>query len=402
MKIAIVSNLYPPYARGGAEVVITRTVTELLAQGHEVVVVSTRPYGGLATLTPELEDQANERIWRFYPLNCYHLLRDHHFPAPVRFCWHLIDMFNPLNGWLVRRVIRDEKPDVVWTHNLKGIGLTIPLFLRGTGIHHVHQLHDVQLSYPSGLIIFGHERGAPWLSIGRALYTRLCRFLFGSPTLVISPSQFLQKFYAERGFFKNSQMVVLPNPAPGVSQFFRGRRQEGPLRLLFVGQLAAHKGIEFLIGALKRFEVPFELSIAGEGSLSRLVIEEAKADKRFNYVGFLARPQLIKMYGVADVLIVPSLCYENSPTVIYEALQAGLPIVASDIGGVAELIREGINGYLFTPGDAEDLLSTLRKIDQEKERLRESVEEIRSTVADYVIDRYVAKVVELFRDGVRR
>lgn len=396
MKIVIITNLYPPYARGGAEVVITRTVTELLAAGHKVFVITTRPYGGIKTLVPHLEEHANESIYRFYPLNIYHSLRDHKHPAPIRLLWHLVDALNPLNALLVSEVLKEIKPDVVWTHNLKGIGLTIPLALRRLSIPHVHQVHDVQLSVPSGLIIAGFER-SPWLVERlRFLYTRVCCWLIGSPRLVISPSRFLQAFYEARGFFAKSDVRVIPNPAPRIRALPRTQRSGGVIRLFFVGQLEPHKGIHFLIDCLKSSQMQFELTIAGEGTLANAIRQIGKIDRRFNYVGFLAMDQLLKVFQLCDAVVVPSLCYENSPTVIYEALQSGVPVVAADIGGVAELIRERENGYLFAPGDCADLLSTLADLDAEKDRLFGASESIRATVAELAIEKYVARLTEIF------
>lgn len=396
MKIAIITNLYPPYSRGGAEVVITRTVTELLAQGHEVSVITTRPFTGVRSFLPRLEDDSNERIYRFYPFNLYHPLRDHRHWWCWRLLWHIIDAVNPLNGFFVWKTLREIAPDVVWTHNLKGIGLTIPLFLRRGRAPWVHQVHDVQLSVPSGLTIAGHERMFLTTKLFRHGYTLFCRLLFGSPTAIISPSRFLLEFYAQKGFFKKSRMVTMPNPAPKEQLLARGLRSAGPVRLLFVGQLEYHKGIKFLINTLQHCAVPFQLAVAGEGTQEGWILEMAKKDKRITYVGFLAMDQLNRLFQISDALVVPSCCYENSPTVIYEALQAGLPVVAANIGGVAELIQPGTNGYLFTPQDQDSLCRAIMTLDEDKEWIRASADQIQATVADYAIDKYVARVVELF------
>ncbi len=396
MKIAIISNLYPPYGRGGAEIVITRIVTELLAEGHEVFVMTSRPFKGLRSLWPRLEDVANEMIYRFYPLNLYHPLRDFKHPKIIRLLSHIIDMMNPLNGLFVRKWIHDVAPDVIWTHNLKGIGLTIPFFLRTLQIPVVHHVHDVQLAIPSGLMLAGLERPYFPKRFLQRVYALVCILLIGSPAVVISPSQFLKNFYTHRGFFKKSQVMVLPNPAPKIETLPRNTRPLGPLRLLVAGQLEDHKGIRFLIESLKAFDVPFELTLAGDGSLRTFVSALRLEDRRFTYVGFLALDQLLKAFQVADALIVPSLCYENSPTIIYEALEAGLPVVASDIGGVAELVHQGTNGFLFTPGNRDELFSVLRTLNTEKDRLRVNAPAIRATVADLAIERYVEKLVALF------
>src|SRR3989338_1428361 len=393
MKIGIITNLYPPYARGGAEVVITRIVTELLVLGHDVFVLPTRPYGGFFTLFPRLEDESSERIYRFNPLNLYHSLYDFRFPKIVRLLWHVIDMFNPVGARAVARILREEQPDVVITHNLKGIGLPISRAVRRAGFFHVHHVHDVQLGVPSGLILAGHERLSGVMRLAEYCYARVCRFIMGSPNVVLMPSRFLETFYRARGFFKKSKVVVMPNPAPNLRPLPRGERVSGPLRILFVGQLVEHKGIQLLMEGLKTWDVPFELSIAGDGPLHDWVQETARADKRLIYVGYSSIDQLLQLFRMADVLVVPSLCYENSPTVIYEALQSGLPVVAADIGGVAELITEGENGFLFTPGDTQALLRALKQADERKEALYANASAIQATVAPHAMHNYIERLM---------
>ncbi|MEK7665662.1 MAG: glycosyltransferase [Patescibacteria group bacterium] len=399
MKIGIITNLYPPYARGGAEIIITRLVTELLPLGHDVFVITTKSYDGLASLFPELEDDSTERVYRFYPLNLYHSLRDYRFPKIIRLLWHIIDAFSPLSARSVVRILEEEQPDVVITHNLKGIGLPISRAIRHAGFAHVHHVHDVQLSVPSGLIIAGHERIRSFPRFAHILHTRLCRLIVGSPDVVIFPSRFLSDFYHQRGFFKNSRMVVLPNPAPRMNQLARTHRVVGPLRLLFIGQLVEHKGIRFLMETLKTFDRPFELSIAGDGPIHDWVQETARDDHRLIYVGYSNLDRLVQLFQNADALVIPSLCYENSPNVIYEALQAGVPVVASDIGGVAELIKEGENGFLFTAGNEGALLEAIKKLDDRKEEFFSKAEAIHATVAEHKIDRYLQRLLDLLHQA---
>ncbi len=393
MKIGIVSNLYPPYGRGGAEIVLTRIVTELVLLGHDVFVITTRPFGGLKTLFPRLEDASSERVYRFYPLNLYHSLQDYRFPKFLRLLWHLVDMVHVFSSGAVQRILCEEQPDVVITHNLKGIGLPVSRAIRRAGFFHVHHVHDVQLAVPSGLIITAHEHLSSPVRFAQNLYARVCRWIVGSPDVVIFPSRYLQDFYTSRGFFPLSQRILLPNPAPNIHPLPRTERVDGPLRILFVGQLVAHKGIPFLMEALKTFDRPFELSIAGEGQLHHWVQETARHDRRMIYVGYSTIDRLIQLFQTADVLVVPSLCYENSPTVIYESLQAGLPVVASDIGGVAELVEQGKNGFLFEPGNTGSLLQALRSADDKKEELFKQAESVRATIEEHEMGHYIQKLM---------
>src|SRR5690349_15997645 len=116
MKIGIVTNLYPPYARGGAENVIVRTVEELLARGHEVFVITGQPRRQGRGV--QVDNSSPERIYRFFPRNVYFTTDDYHYPWPVRLLWHVIDTLSWSGASAVRDVLHREAPDIVVTHNL--------------------------------------------------------------------------------------------------------------------------------------------------------------------------------------------------------------------------------------------------------------------------------------------
>ncbi len=393
MKIGFISNLYPPYVRGGAEHVVVRTVEGLSERGHDAFVISTRR----KTANDAIETSRNaEPVYRFYPKNLYYLLDDYKQPVLKRLLWHIIDAFSPYPARRVEEILSGEQPDVVVTHNLKGIGLRIPGAIRKLRLAHVHVVHDLQLIYPSGLLFAGEEKKPRIFAPVYGVYRFVCRMLLGQPDLVIFPSQFLKDEYLKHGFFKHSKVEVLPNPAPEFQAVLRTGKPEGHFRLLFVGQLEYHKGIRLLLEAMKELPPEVELIIAGEGTLSAEVSAAAKADKRITYLGYIAIDQLISCFGIADALVVPSLCYENSPTVIYESLQAGVPVVAADIGGVGELIQEPKNGVMFEPGNLADYCRAVRNVMEKRDLYYQSQEVIKSTVSDYGLSNYVSRLTDRF------
>lgn len=392
MKLAILSNLYPPVSRGGAEQIAHRVAHELHVLGHRVFVVTTsREWMSV----PRVTESHVERIYRFRPFNLYHPLDDHRHAFGARAAWHLIDMYGRHPARALGAVLDQEKPDAVLTHNMKGFGLRAFGAIRERGIRHLHTLHDVQLAIPSGLLIRGEERR--WLNDGFAQrwYERETKALVGSPDVVASPSKFLADFYAARGFFPKSRVEILPNPAPNVHAAARGERRPGPLRLLFAGQLERHKGVKFLLDALNALSIPFELHVAGEGTLTPYVDGWARRDARVVYHGFCSLGNLVKLFSISDAVVVPSLCYENSPTVIYEAMQAGVPVVASDIGGVGELVRDGHNGYLFAPGDRAALSNALARVARDEDGFWRRSDDIRASVSGLSLGDYVAKIIAL-------
>ncbi len=389
MKIAVVSNLYPPLTRGGAERVASRIVAELLRRGHTVTVITTMPLDNREALTPQVRAITGETVYRYFPPNIYHLTRDYKFPYVVRAMWHLIDLIRPPSR--VRRILIQERPDIVLTHNLKGIGMRAPQAAYGLGIPVVHTIHDVQLSIPSGLLLY-ETPPSPLERALRSTYERMTRWALGRPSVVISPSQFLTDFYRARGFFAGMDVRVMPNPAPAFQAPTRVTRPEGPLRILFAGQLEKHKGLMQLLDAFDLANGSIELHIAGEGTLSDYIRGRSERDERINYHGLVSSDTLQNLFAFMDATVVPSLCYENSPTIIYESLQCGVPVISSKIGGVGELIQEGKNGRLVEPGNVQALADAMRHFVAEAPSYWSRAAEIRSSVAPYSMTHYVDKL----------
>lgn len=401
MKIGIITNLYPPYARGGAEFVIMRTVGELLSFGHDVFIITTHPRShGTDVVKDDTSD--GERIYRFYPKNVYHTLDDYRFPRGIRALWHLVDMFSASPAKKVADILALEQPDVVITHNLKGIGLSIPRQIQAMGFPHVHVAHDLQLIVPSGLLMFGYEKPWPVLRPLYWMYQRVCAWKVGKPEAIVFPSRYLEEQYRRAGFFNEGRIQVLQNPAPRPSGVAAHTNVGGPLKIVFAGQLVEHKGIMFLLNVLKSSDLDYHVYIAGGGPLKERIQKIAAGDKRITYLGFMPNEEILNVFRVSDGVIVPSLCYENAPSVIYEALQTGVPVVASRIGGVGELVEEGKNGYLFTPGDAKDCLRALQALSASRDRFSAERAEIRETVSAYALDKYVTRLEHVLTDAVQR
>ena len=280
--------------------------------------------------------------------------------------------------------------------------MRIPVAIRSLKIPHVHVVHDLQLIYPSGLLFAGREEVPFYINVFYKIYSFICRILFSSPDAVIFPSIYLRDVYIKEGFFKKSYVQMMPNPAPRFIPVTRGQRNPGPLKLLFIGQLELHKGTEFLLNAYRQFPKGTQLINAGKGTYSALVQKRSVADKNIVYLGYISLEQLVNCFGVVDALIVPSLCYENSPTVIYESLNAGVPILAANIGGVGELIQNGINGYLFEPGSTDDLCRAVNQLDREKDNFAASQEMIRATVAPHELKSYTRRLTDLLTEVIAR
>ncbi|MBU4257045.1 glycosyltransferase family 4 protein [Patescibacteria group bacterium] len=387
MKICLINNLYKPYNRGGAERVVELIARGLINAGHDVFIISTRP------ISTKFKVQSSKFKVYYIPALYYNLDK---LPKLFRIFWHIVDMFDIGSYLKIRSILKKEKPDIAMTHNLKGVSYLIPGLIKKLNIKHIHTLHDIQLLHPSGLMLYGKEKII--VSLPAKIYAAVCRRLFNSPYAVISPSNWLMEMHADRGFFRNSKQAVMPNPVPLAIQ--PSHTEEAKIfRFIYVGQIEEHKGVLFLISAfldaldtrcLARHRV--SLIIAGSGSKLKQAKELAGGDKNISILGKISNEEVQKIMRQSNALIAPSLCYENSPAVIYEAFSHGLPVIASNIGGIPELLIDNA-GLLFKPGGEEDLILKIQFAINNPEELRKIGERGRKKVKQFGVENYIEKLL---------
>ncbi len=403
MKICLINNLYKPYSRGGAEQIVELIVGGLEKQGHEVFVITTKPVGRRRTALRLRSGRAGKQ--KVYYINAiYYNLGL--LPKFLRLFWHLADMFDVGSYFKVKSILKHEKPDVVMIHNLKGIGFLIPRIIKSFAIKHIHTLHDIQLLHPSGLMIFGKEKKAD--SFLAKIYQSICRWLFTYPNIVISPSNWLMQMHTLRGFFPNARKEILPNPAIFNSTSFNSTsitskgekvRKKGIFLFLYVGQIEEHKGILFLIKVFDELcdEVSkgaIQLIIIGNGTSMKRAKKLAAGNNNIKLLGRLTNSKVKDYMQNASCLVVPSLCYENSPTVIYEALSMGLPVIASHLGGIVELIHQG-GGILFKPNNEGDLMYQMKWAIDHSEELQEIARKGETLTKELNLNNYIDKLLKL-------
>lgn len=346
MKITLVNNLYFPYNRGGAEQVVLQTAEDLKTAGNEVLIITTRPKKSAVRRAEE------PKI--YYLPSSYYNLAEH--SRLWRSTWQIINLFNFKKYLELKTILKIEKPDLAITHNLMGFGLLVPCLLRKLKIKHEHFLHDIQLVHPSGLMFYGQEKKID--SLGAKIYQTLARSLFSSPDKVISPSAWLLEEHQKRGFFKNSLTEI--RPLKKLEGLNSTTSKNAIKKFLFVGQIEYHKGIFLLIEAFKKTSGDdLSLIIIGDGQEFARAQLAAQSDKRIKFLGRISFTEVVQIIKNYQALIVPSLCYENSPTIIYEAKNNGLTIMASNLGGIPELLDA--NDYLFKP-EVEELTKILKLV----------------------------------------
>lgn len=373
MKILICSNFY--YPRGG-DCTYLRTLQDLLeAHGHEVGVFSTEHEGNW----PAPAHSAFVAAPDYAALNRHKTLRGA-LLAARRSIW------SGEVAAALRRLLAQWRPDVAHLQNIHAY-LTPSILpeLRRAGIPVVQTLHDFKWLCPDSTMLrpdgrvcgacagraFRHcisgrcKKGSLAASALAAVEGYVHRLKRASSMIDawIAPSAFLRDVFAGHGQ-DAGKIHVIHNPYPGGGRDTMETRDGG--YGLYVGSLAAIKGVGVILKALQN--VPgHEVHIVGGGSPDEEAGLKAQAaalgiSERVEFKGSLHGEALWREQCGARYGVVPSVCYENFPYSVMEMLAVGKPVIASAIGGIPELVRDGETGLLFPAGDAPALADRMRRL----------------------------------------
>ncbi|WP_111431432.1 glycosyltransferase family 4 protein [Rhodobacteraceae bacterium DSL-40] len=306
-------------------------------------------------------------------------------------CTGRYDRFSMLRedgtDWLegLGQVLEITRPDLVHLHGLDRLGAEILPAIRRMRprARIVLTLHDYQLICPGDGLLLTRPEGmrCPGMDADRcrncfpeieqarhALRRAHLQALLDCVDLFIAPSTFLKDRFVDWGLAE-SRIRVVPNavvqagiswdsPAP------RARRD----RFAYFGNILPHKGVLVLLEAAARLrETDSTLRVNFHGGLgwaeqdfrSAFKAGLTAAGQIAQHLGPYDRGDLPNLLARTDWVVMPSLWWENAPLVILEARAAGIPVICSGVGGMAELVRDGIDGLHVPPGDAAALAETM-------------------------------------------
>jgi glycosyltransferase involved in cell wall biosynthesis len=176
---------------------------------------------------------------------------------------------------------------------------------------------------------------------------------------------------------------------------------EPTVRFLYVGKVTVAKGVAFLLQCLASLppHLSFEAHIVGNGDAEQSLREAYRTDGRIHFHGLCNRQEVVAHYQRASVLAVPSLWFEPAGLVIYQAQVAGLPVVASDSGGIPELLGGRSDSLVLAAGDAGSWTSRLRSLIEDPSLLRQMREAASRHASEYqgAIDSGANRVVDFCR-----
>jgi glycosyltransferase involved in cell wall biosynthesis len=380
LRVVLVSNFYPPYVVGGAEIVAAQLATELVATGVDVTVVSTCGPG--EGRREEVQDGVH--VVRFFPRNLWwnyeRFQADDARSLPARLVWNLRDGWNVDAARKFGAVLDSIAPDLVHTHNIKGLSPSIWAAARQRGLPVAHTLHDYYLLCGRGTML--NRDGSPCCEkcLGCLGYRTWYKHQAAAVDVLCSPSRYLLDVHVRAGVTsRHGQHVVrngLPQPQrdrPGEEQRASGRK-----RLLFLGQLRREKGIHVVLEAMRMVRQDVEVHVAGRGPMATAVQRAAAGDPRLVLHGFVSGEAKQRALAGCDGVLFPSTWAENAPLTIAEAFLNGKPVLASQFGAIPEFVCHGRNGLLFEMGNPVALAAAIDRLGSEdglQQRLAAGAEE---------------------------
>lgn len=370
MKVLHVIHGYPPHYMAGSEV-YTYNLTHELSR-HVTVAVFTRvedPYAPEYTVRDM--QMSTVLVRRVNKPSRDYTFHDKYEDARIDEAF--------------REMMRFFRPDVIHVGHLSHLSTNIPVIAHeefGTPV--VFTAHDFWMGCYRGQLV-NHARSIcdgpseercyacaehtykQWVKREEiaAYFTHMARVM-RHIDIYLAPSRTVQRFLVERGV-PAAKVIYSPY---GFNRFISLSRcprkinlKRTPLRFGFIGRILPVKGVDLLIRAFRQVRGKSKLSIFGNAGSHELYLEEYRAkDARITFRGSFDNSNLAHILEAIDVLVVPSIWLENAPLVIQEAHLAGIPVITSNAGGMAELVRDGVDGFLFPLGDETALRDLLQML----------------------------------------
>ena len=440
MRILYVSHLFLPRFSGGTEVLTFQVAREMQRRGHAVEVLACEDWQGAAPVAGADDRYEGVPVHRLQ-LNAA-MSRD-----PVRAQYH----FPAVEGYLLPR-LRARPPDVIHVHHFGHVTTAVATAAFELGIPVLFTATDFWLICPTAQLLrydqslcngptniskcakcvaATYRRARPYRGLLGAVPEPLFNFAaqhLAPPLAALPPARALAALVERAGWnrqiaAKFSRLLVasrfmrekfIENSLPAEKMELLGfgidtawaaelppRQFASPLRVGFIGAFSPHKGAHILVEAFRRLKAGgrARLDLYGRLDFAPPYGDELQAAARavegIRFRGAFPHQEIARVLGEMDVLVIPSVWYENSPLVLLTALAARLPVIVSDMGGLTELVEDAGSGLVTPAGDAEALAAALARCLGEPELLprlsrgRPPVKSI-GTYADELLARYPA------------
>ena len=313
----------------------------------------------------------------------------------------LVEPLTRLGGAHVTLPVHQKSLPSIWS--------CIPAVERFVREQHVDLVH-ARSRVPGWIGFFAARRAQrPFVTTAHGFYTpHIASRVMGWGRVVITPSEALARYLVEQFHVARERLRIIPRGVDLESFAFQALPEphQGPWRIGLFGRMSPVKGADVALRAcaqLLRRGLPIRLLIAGDtpGSPTRqaleLLIRSLKLDETVEWLG--VRHDMPALIAGVDLVIVPSIYPESFGRSVIEAQAVGRPVVASNLGALAELISDGESGLLVAPQDPDALAGAMQRVMDEPDLRRRCVAQGRKRVeAEWSLDRMVERTLAVYEE----
>lgn len=394
-SILLINSLYYPFIGGGAEIICQEQAENLAQRGYSISILTTSRFQGIT------QNKINgTTIYRVRIKNVYWHYNQNKPNKYIRMIWHLMDIYNWRMKKSIRKVIQIVKPDVVICHNITGFSIALWDVIKEFNLPIIQVLHDQYLQCPNSNA-FKNSKAC----IKQCLPCHLMRLRHPAASnkvdIVVGVSRYVLNRLVNLGYFKSSKQYVIHNARKfediPTKQPWDGKE---PLRIGYIGTLSKVKGVEWLIRSFMELDINATLIIAGKGeseAYEQYLKELASTDTRISFSGYV---KSINHYQQIHLSIIPSLWPDTFPTVAFESCAYHTPVIATNMGGLPEIIKDNINGILCDSQNKNSIKQAIITLYNHPEILNKFITQAKLSVQemtdiDKVINKYCSIIESL-------
>ncbi len=301
-------------------------------------------------------------------------------------------------------LVREWTPDAVQASAPEGAGV-VPVLPRGVGLVATSHHPD-----PPDLTRMPRLRTAPFAALraARRLQAALLeRFVIERAHVIVATSRWGAEMMRSRGYARGDRPIEVVHNGVDPAWLAPPSDGDGPAGrdgILFVGRLSPEKGVTTLLDALASMGPDARLLLVGTGPSGEElegVARQRGLGARAVFLGPKQPPEIRTLMAGARALVLPSLA-ENFPLVLLEAMAAGLPVVATSVGGIPEIVRDGDTGLVVPPRDAAALARALTRVANDDLLWRRLARAGRVAVESLTWDRVWQRLEPWFEEAARR
>lgn len=391
MKVLKVIHGFPPDYMAGSEVYSYHLVKELINQTIDTYVFT------------RVENEFHEP-YRVYN-EVYEDITIKRVNKPQRDYLYDDKFFDPKMDSIFKEYLLSVNPDIVHFGHLSHLSTNLVSIAKELNYPIVFTIHDFWLFCVKGQMInqLGEICSGPSIENCTKCSPYACnqndvqrtmthmRNIINDVDIFISPSLTLKNFFIDQGVKENKIKYLKYGFNTEKIQFHKKYYEKNDvINFGFMGRVIPTKGIQVLVEPFNELRNT-SLSIYGSIGAQKRFLES----ENIKFEGAYTNNTIDDVLSKIDVLIVPSIWYENAPLVIQEAFLAGIPVITSNIGGMAELVKDGINGYTFEVGNSKSLKKVIEKIIIDP-RILNSLQSSRESVV--TIENDVKSIIEIYKE----